>query len=221
MEEDIIKRAQCNFHKLDAYGFQKQDSKYVYHTTMMDQFRVEISIDQQGNLSGKLYDQESGEEYVNHRIKQQTGEFVSHVREAYFTLLHDIVRACFDKQPFLYEQANRIATYLKETYGTTPEFMWEKYPGHGVFRNKKNQKWYGIIMNIHASKIVKEDKDIEILDVKIEPEELDDLLKREGFFPAYHMNKKSWITILLDDTVKDQEIKQMLDHSYQLTLHKK
>ena len=76
-------------------------------------------------------------------------------------------------------------------------------------------------MNIHASKIMKEDKDIEILDVKIEPEELDGLLKREGFFPAYHMNKKSWITILLDDTVKDQEIKQMLDHSYQLTLHKK
>ena len=95
--------------------------------------------------------------------------------------------------------------------------MWKKYPGHGVFRNNNNQKWYGIIMNIPASKIMQDDKDIEILDVKIEPEELENLLKKEGFFPAYHMNKKRWITILLDDTVSDEEIKHYLDHSYQLS----
>ena len=188
---------------------------------MMDVFNVEIHVDEEGNLSGKLYDMESGEEYVNHRIKQQTGEFVSKMREAYFEILYDIVTNCYDAQPFIGNQSNRIAVYLKETYGTTPEFLWKKYPGHGVFRNTQNQKWYGIILNIHASKIMNEDKEIEILDVKIKPEQLEELLNKPGYYPAYHMNKKNWITLVLDETLSDEEIKQHLDESFHLSNCKK
>ena len=117
MENEVTRRARCNFHKLIAYGFEKQVGQYIYHTIMMDVFNVEIHVDEEGNLSGKLYDMESGEEYVNHRIKQQTGEFVSKMREAYFEILYDIVTNCYDAQPFIGNQSNRIAVYLKETYG--------------------------------------------------------------------------------------------------------
>lgn len=221
MENEVTRRARCNFHKLIAYGFEKQVGQYIYHTIMMDVFNVEIHVDEEGNLSGKLYDMESGEEYVNHRIKQQTGEFVSKMREAYFEILYDIVTNCYDAQPFIGNQSNRIAVYLKETYGTTPEFLWKKYPGHGVFRNTQNQKWYGIILNIHASKIMNEDKEIEILDVKIKPEQLEELLNKPGYYPDYHMNKKNWITLVLDETLSDEEIKQHLDESFHLSNCKK
>ena len=221
MENEVTRRARCNFHKLIAYGFEKQVGQYIYHTIMMDVFNVEIHVDEEGNLSGKLYDMESGEEYVNHRIKQQTGEFVSKMREAYFEILYDIVTNCYDAQPFIGNQSNRIAVYLKETYGTTPEFLWKKYPGHGVFRNTQNQKWYGIILNIHASKIMNEDKEIEILDVKIKPEQLEELLNKPGYYTAYHMNKKNWITLVLDETLSDEEIKQHLDESFHLSNCKK
>ena len=221
MENEVTRRARCNFHKLIAYGFEKQVGQYIYHTIMMDVFNVEIHVDEEGNLSGKLYDMESGEEYVNHRIKQQMGEFVSKMREAYFEILYDIVTNCYDAQPFIGNQSNRIAVYLKETYGTTPEFLWKKYPGHGVFRNTQNQKWYGIILNIHASKIMNEDKEIEILDVKIKPEQLEELLNKPGYYPAYHMNKKNWITLVLDETLSDEEIKQHLDESFHLSNCKK
>ena len=221
MENEVTRRARCNFHKLIAYGFEKQVGQYIYHTIMMDVFNVEIHVDEEGNLSGKLYDMESGEEYVNHRIKQQTGEFVSKMREAYFEILYDIVTNCYDAQPFIGNQSNRIAVYLKETYGTTPEFLWKKYPGHGVFRNTQNQKWYGIILNIHASKIMNEDKEIEILDVKIKPEQLEELLNKPGYYPAYHMNKKNWITLVLDETLSDEEIKQHLHESFHLSNCKK
>lgn len=40
---------------------------------------------------------------------------------------------------------------------------------------------------------------------------------KEGFFPAYHMNKENWISILLDGTVSADEIKPLLELSYQLT----
>jgi predicted DNA-binding protein (MmcQ/YjbR family) len=36
--------------------------------------------------------------------------------------------------------------------------------------------------------------------------------------PGYHMNKKHWNTILIDGTVKDKQICEWIDHSYNLVL---
>ncbi|MBP3799889.1 MAG: MmcQ/YjbR family DNA-binding protein, partial [Bacilli bacterium] len=44
----------------------------------------------------------------------------------------------------------------------------------------------------------------------------DSLLKKKGYYEAYHMNKKSWITIILDDTVSDNDIKKLIDNSYSI-----
>ena len=52
MENEVTRRARCNFHKLIAYGFEKQVGQYIYHTIMMDVFNVEIHVDEEGNLSG-------------------------------------------------------------------------------------------------------------------------------------------------------------------------
>ena len=46
----------------------------------------------------------------------------------------------------------------------------------------------------------------------------------EGYFPAYHMNKTSWITVALDGSVPDDEVKLLLDMSFEATapkMHKK
>ena len=40
------------------------------------------------------------------------------------------------------------------------------------------------------------------------------LLDEEGFFPAYHMNKNNWITIVLNDSVPDEKIYSLLELSY-------
>lgn len=48
------------------------------------------------------------------------------------------------------------------------------------------------------------------------PKELPGLLKKPGYLPAYHMNKKSWVTVILDGTVPLSEIKKLLDKSYTL-----
>ncbi|MFY0606864.1 MAG: MmcQ/YjbR family DNA-binding protein [Cyclobacteriaceae bacterium] len=34
--------------------------------------------------------------------------------------------------------------------------------------------------------------------------------------PGYHMNKKHWNTVLMNDAVSDQAFKEMIDHSYEL-----
>ena len=47
------------------------------------------------------------------------------------------------------------------------------------------------------------------------------LLLREHYAavePGWHMNKKHWNTVVLDGTIPDDELKEMIDHSYNLVV---
>ena len=56
-----------------------------------------------------------------------------------------------------------------------------------------------------------------MLVVKCDPNLIGSLLTTPGFLPGYHMSKSTWITILLDGTVPVDEIRTLLDLSYDLT----
>lgn len=58
---------------------------------------------------------------------------------------------------------------------------------------------------------------IEVINVKIPQEEGEKLCGTEGIYPAWHMNKKSWVSLILDDTLPDGQIMEFLDESYRLT----
>ena len=58
------------------------------------------------------------------------------------------------------------------------------------------------------------DAAIDILDIKCSPLMIGSLLSEKGFLPGYHMNKDSWITILLDESVPDEKIYPLLEMSY-------
>jgi predicted DNA-binding protein (MmcQ/YjbR family) len=36
--------------------------------------------------------------------------------------------------------------------------------------------------------------------------------------PGYHQNKRHWNTVELDGTIDDDELREMIDHSYQLVI---
>lgn len=114
-------------------------------------------------------------------------------------------------------QKDRIIDHVKEFYGADPEYLWEKTPNSGVFRNSINKKWFGIIMDIPKSRLGFKDKEIVfILNVKCDPIMVGELQKQKGFFPAYHMNKDKWISVILDGTVKDDTLFYLLGQSYDL-----
>ena len=94
---------------------------------------------------------------------------------------------------------------FNEKYNVKPEFLWDNFEG-GVFRNKKSNKWFGVIMNINKSKIIpKENGEVEVLNLKLD-NDVEKYLKIKGIYPAYHMNKKNWMSIILDDTICDNKI---------------
>lgn len=111
-----------------------------------------------------------------------------------------------------------VFEYIKEKYNTNPQYLWEKSPLDAVFKHTTNNKWYGIIMNISKERLGLNGKEnIDILNVKCPPEMIGSLRLSNGFLPAYHMNKEHWITIILDEGVESQKVKQLIDLSYELT----
>lgn len=218
IEQEVFKRVFFDFKKLETYGFRKEGAEYRYSKIFMDIFRADIIIDENQVITGKIYDLSFGEEYTNFRRGDLLGEFANKVKEQYISILNDIAIKCSEKRNFITKQANRIAAQIFLIYGDEPEFAWESSPGFGIFRNANNQKWYGLIMNIDKSKLDKNSSgEIEAINVKLDSQRILDLLNKPGFYPAYHMNKKHWLSIILDDTLSDQEILTYIKESHSLT----
>lgn len=218
MTEEILKNVTFDFKKILQYGFVKKKDQYVYEVNLLDNtFRAFIFIDQKGVLTTKLIDLETGLEYTNYKVKSQNGSFVQKVRVALEEVLQDILKTCGHKQLFLYDQTIRIYKKLQEEFHTEPEFLWKKYTRYAVFRNRDTHKWYAIFMNIKSNQLYdSNEEEIEILNVKVSKDEIGKLLKKDGIYPAYHMNKRNWISILLNDTLKDEEIIEKIKESYSL-----
>lgn len=221
IEYDIFKKCRLIDKELIKYGFIKDRDIYKYSKYIVNKsFRVDIFINSNNEVTGKIYDREfNDEEYTAYRIESNIGSFASKVREEYINILNDIKTKCFIEEYFVYNQSNRITKMIKEKYGDEPSFEWENTPGNAVFKNKDTSKWYGVILTIDKKKLGEEEsKEVEILDIKLDPNEIEELVKKEGFYPGYHMNKKYWITIILDDTLDDEKIMKYIDESYSYTV---
>lgn len=116
------------------------------------------------------------------------------------------------------EIKSNILRYAKEKFNTDPEYLWIKSPNSAILRHCDNSKWYALITNISKKKLgMTEEEFTDILNVKCDPLLICSLLNDKGFFPAYHMNKKNWITILLDGSVSEDKIFKLLASSFELT----
>ena len=112
----------------------------------------------------------------------------------------------------------QLEKFLCETYAVDMDYPWIKYPNYEVFRHSNNKKWFALIMDVSKNKLgLAGDEILDIVNFKCDPAVIGSLRMENGFFPAYHMNKDSWITVALDGTVDDKKIKALADMSYELT----
>lgn len=218
IESEVFKKYIPNNNKLIKYGFKKSNNEYKFSKKIMnDTFRADIVIDDKGQVIGKVIDIELNEEYTNFRIKGNSGEFVGKVREEYKSILQDIANKCFEKEYFIYEQTNRITKLINEKYNVSPEFLWNFVPDYGVFRNVRSKKWFGIVMNLDKSKIIpNKTGEVEVLNLKLD-ENVTKALKLNGVYSPYHSNKKNWVSIILDNTLSDEKIMELVDLSYDIS----
>ncbi len=220
MFEEIFENKISNKEKLLEYGFLLENDTYSYHTFIMDEeFSLTITIGDNGKVNTQLIEVSINEEYVLYKT-YATGNYVGEIRRQISDILKDISNQCFEASTFKSLQTLRIIDYVNQTYHDQLEFLWENFPNDAIYRRKDTHKWYGIIMTVTRNKIIPHSnpESVEIIDLRIEPDKMEDLLNKAHFYPGWHMNKKNWFTIILDDSVPDEEIFELLRSSYTLAV---
>ena len=113
--------------------------------------------------------------------------------------------------------------YIKKKYKVSPEYPWTKYDDNAVFRHSDNQKWFALVMSVEKNKLgLSGSEYVDVINLKIDDMMFrDTLVQQEGILPAYHMNKEHWITVLLDGTVEEARVCDLIDASFVATASKK
>jgi len=204
-----------NPQKLLEFGFKKADSGYIYKTELMNnQFILTVNIDNSGKLTTETTEKDSGDLYTLH-LTYSEGSFVGELREEYNSVLKDIAQNCYEIGIFKYEYTYKVIDYIKEKYGDDVEYLWEKFPDNAVARRKDNKKWYLAILTVTKDKLGFESKEkVEVIDLRAKSEELPELIKQENIYLGYHMNKKHWISLILDGSAPLEDIYKLIDESY-------
>ncbi len=201
--------------KLMNCGFAVDGDNLIRRQKISGDLTLTIIIDD-GTVTTKITDAD-GEPYTLHLVEGASGKFVGTVKAEYERVLNDLAAQCSDNQPFKSAQALRLVELIRDRFDDKPEFLWEKFPNYAVFRRKDNRKWYAVIMNVPRNKLGLEGaEELEILNVRVEPAELDRLADGEKYFRGWHMNKRSWMTLRLDDALSFEELAARLEQSYNL-----
>ena len=216
---EIFKSYQFNQEKARAYGFIENEGVWTYSSQILQgEFFMTLSITPD-NVSFLVFDQETGDLYPQVHMESMRGSFVGSVREACLKILYEIRTACFDVQDFICPQTKRIMAQVQEKYGNQLEYLWEKSPDTAVLRHEGNKKWYAVLMKISWDKLEK-GREGQVEAVNLKHDQVADLLSKKGIYPAFHMNKRYWISVAFDDTLSDEMVLELIEKSWNLTTKK-
>lgn len=116
-----------------------------------------------------------------------------------------------------------VVKYIQKKYKEEPEFLWAKSPQDAAIRHSDNRKWFAVLLMDMSRKQLglQGDGNVDIIDLKCNPELIGTLIDGKSYLPGYHMNKEHWITVVLDRELPIQKIYDLIDLSFELTENKK
>ena len=111
--------------------------------------------------------------------------------------------------------------YCLGTYGTSPDYPFEEDFVTAVLRHTDNKKWYALVMRVPRRKFgFDSDEIIDVVNLKLPTEMFGSFGVADGVYPAYHMNKLHWISVLLPDS-PDDVVQFLVNASYEATKDKR
>lgn len=195
------------------YGFKKENNHYLLQKEIgIGGFLAKFEIwDKQFKVT--ILEKPDIIKYLPFEIYNASGEFVSKIRFEVDLLIDEIVDLCFDSISVRKE----LIRYVMAEFGTVPEKPWDNYDSYCTLKTNLSKKWYGVFMIIPGSYLgIKKNENVDVLNIKLEPDEVKKLIDNKQYFPAYHMNKKHWITILLNRNTDLNIIKELISKSFYL-----
>ena len=111
--------------------------------------------------------------------------------------------------------------YCRDTWGTEPDYPFEEDFETAVLRHGSNRKWYALVMRVPRRKFgLDSDEMVEVVNLKLPVEMFGSFGASDGVYPAYHMNKLHWISVLLPDA-PEETVQFLTGVSFEATADKK
>ena len=93
--------------------------------------------------------------------------------------------------------------HCRDTYGTLPDRPFDDAYTE-VLRHAESRKWYALVMRVSRRKLgLSSDEVTDVVNLKLPCELFGSFGASDGVYPAYHMNKLHWISVVLADASAD------------------
>ena len=210
MREIQLYDRKMNEKELISYGFQK-DGDDLSMMIRLRSFPFLAFYTFRGNvLKCCLLDEATREEYELVDVFNRGYGYSRLVNVEYEEITKGILEKCTDKVP---SQAQRIIDHTTKRYGDALERLWIKFPDDAIIRKKENGKWYCLFMKVEGKKLGLSDKrTYEVIDLRGDEEDIRSI-DNKIYFPGYHMEKKHWFALILDERVSDETIFSLIEKS--------
>ena len=212
----IFRSAKIKKDSLTAAGFETSDgTMYTKNTTVSNgafNANITLSLSEQ-TLTVHLFDSATGERYALFDMPSSHGAFVASLREEVQQIIDKIRAKCFESK----DLKDDYIAWIKSQFGAEPDFPWpDDAPYSFVFRCP-NEKWFALVMRIKYRQLgLTGDEDVWVVNNKAEQDAIPTLIDRKSIFPAWHMNKKHWITVLLTAATDFEKLCELTQKSYEL-----
>ena len=196
-----------------AYGFSRTEAGLELKKELPGVGLYAVFVIAGKSFEVNVFDADTDEEYLPFNVLDNITGFVTGIREQVEDLVQEIKEKCLLNS----NMKLRLMEYCERKFGTEPEAPWEDSPDAYTFKTAKRNKWYALFMTIPYKSLGLVAKGtLDVVNIKLPPEKVLDLIDRVHFYPAYHMNKKHWITIVLNKEVDEPLVQQLLEESYGL-----
>jgi len=213
----IFRSAKIKIDSLESAGFSTDDGKIYSRKDSISKgdFYADFSLspaDQ--NLTVQIFDSATNEKYALFDMPRAHGAFVASLREEARKLVDGIKSSCFES----HDLKDEYLAWLTSQFSASPEFPWPDTPDYCVFRCP-NQKWFALVMKIKYRQLgLIGEEEVWVVNVKAQSDKIPDFIDKKSIFPAWHMNKKHWITVLLTAATDFNNLCQLTEKSYELVV---
>lgn len=215
----VLNSALPQSEKLKAFGFFEEDGFFCLKRKIAGgEFYVRIRLSEKA-FGAEVYETETDEKYVLFDMRSANGAFVGEMRSEVQAIIEDIREKCFASQDI----RQKYVKLLHTEFSAPGDMPWAREGDvtSSVYRCP-NGKWFALVMEIKFKNLGFESEEpVWAVNLKADAEKIPELTDKKSIFPAYHMNKKYWITVLLTAVTDFEQLRALTRRSYELVSAKK
>ena len=196
---------------LAEWGFKNGQARYVL---VEGEFELHMTLSDQ-ELELVVYDLAMEEPYTLFEVVSASGALVTALRQQVDEIINRILGQQIQDNPLVERLVDHVAT----TYGLAPAHPFKRHPEIIGFKVPTVDKLFGIFLPVDYCRLDKTSTrtdQVLVLNLKGQPDHILERIDNCRYFPAYHMNKKHWFSVLLDAQTDWDQLISLLAESYRL-----